>query len=619
MEALRLQGNAAFAADPATAAASYTAAMDLYDASRSRSNSDTACSLEEFTKSAGNALTCLFKLGRRAECTALAHRALAVNPIFAKANAFIGRCCDGGGDGDKDGNGDGAALMFLCRAIYLLPAMEESARPSIKAELDRLLAAEKKANNEPPVTTAAVEVRAGSAGNGVVAAAAIPAFTLVSDMQRPFSVASYEETGGRGLCACCGRNIANYVNDGDGDGELLGCERCGSVFYCSSLCASAHRASQHAPFECPRLMKLRQLLAMVEARGIDAPAEFADLATHTVTTIAAFQAQRPGWEHLARLESHGREVAVALGPAAGLLHDLYSDTPALTRDFITEVIGIVRCNSLEIAEASGMGVGQALYCGELATTSYFNHSCAPNCAIDTISHSIVTTRAIARGEELCISYLPQLYWPCRLRRDRLAEHFYFTCRCTRCVASDAGADPFDKATQMALPLPSSGGATVSKESDDESSRAAVTARLHVRVQRLCDEVRGLAVADITAAAHLTAVRSLQSELDTHLYPFHYLHHELRNLLTFVFAVLGRAKECMVSCLQELLMWESTVPGALPVKQMKLRNALQCLEGADEAELGVGEDGVLACAAPLYPHLLKLALVYGAAGMGDEEE
>eukprot|EP00051_Salpingoeca_urceolata_P014947 m.190961 g.190961 ORF g.190961 m.190961 type:complete len:360 (-) comp18242_c0_seq7:79-1158(-) len=83
--------------------------------------------------------------------------------------------------------------------------------------------------------------------------------------------------------------------------------------------------------------------------------------------------------------------------------------------------------------------GLAVY--ELA--SRFNHSCDPN-VVFTINpqsefgHAMFayTTRDVARGEQLCITYLdlPDVSQPCPRRQHLLKQTHYFHCACRRCVA-----------------------------------------------------------------------------------------------------------------------------------------------------------------------------------------
>ncbi|CAG9570530.1 conserved hypothetical protein [Leishmania major strain Friedlin] len=606
MEQLRLKGNACFADDPAEAAKYYTQAVQLYE---ERHGEDAACSLDEFTKSAGNALTCLFKMGETEQCAALAVRVLASNPILAKANAFYGRCAlvDPSLDSVSTGFGtaSAAALVHLCRAIYELPALEPNTRENIDEALTRLIG-ERVSVTETFARSpeAGVKLVRGQCGVGVEAIRTLPPLVEVVSLLTPFSVGAFEDFAGKGCCVECSKPIgldvadaaAEEPNEDDGDEENdkdegnvkatkekpSTCTACNMVVYCSPACADAHR-EQHERFECARMTRLSDMMQGIEARKLDVPEQFFELAYHCITTLAGIKAKRAGHERVLTLTAHVDEVIQSLHPIGPLMCDLFKgeERPAT----LYTIIGVLCCNALELADPSGLGVAQALHAGN-SIASFFNHSCTPNCAIDTVRHAIVTTRTIHVGEELSIAYIPQLYWPTRLRRERLSESYYFVCRCQRCESSNK--DPFERALSMELP----------------TARREATKHFHPIVQTTCATVRSRMVGDVSQK-DADELSKLLRELSTHLFPFHYLCHEVRNCLSFVYAVLGQTRECLCSCLDELLMWECILPGALPVKRMKIENALQCVQGFGA--------NVSDCSAALLPHLSRLALVYDAEG------
>lgn len=570
MEQLRLEGNKIFGSDPLKAAELYVRAMDLYENPALDDNA-VVHSLDEYTKCAGNALTCLFKVRELGRCAALARRALAVNPIFAKANAFAGRCALEDASRLLSHAESGAVpLLYMCRAVYELPTMEESLRPHLTSAIDEML---KNMNAMEQCASAGncekvrVECRDGK-GQGVVAGVSIAPFTVISDMQQPFSVAAYEETEGCGCCLRCG----NAMTDATAN---LRCSLCGLAHYCSRTCYSSYTA-RHDDHECRYFLKLKEMRHMIGERQLDVPDEFYEIAAHCITTLSGLKTNTEGYERVLSLQSHTEEVMQSLHPIGSLLKDLFAGEEGIYNN----VMGIVRCNALELCDPSGLGLGQALHGTSL--TCLFNHSCTPNCAIDSARRTIVTTRPIAAGEELTISYIPQLYWPAKLRQQTLSEHYYFSCRCARCKAGEG--DGFDQAMSMALP----------------GARDQATSYYHVKVIAACTEVRGLPVEEI-GEVQLKHILSLYEEVQQHLFSFHYLCHELRNTLSFIYAVLGRAAECLETCLAELLMWESIIPGALPVKQLKLQSAIHCCQ----------ENGISAstAASPLSHHMWKLAEVY----------
>lgn len=76
--------------------------------------------------------------------------------------------------------------------------------------------------------------------------------------------------------------------------------------------------------------------------------------------------------------------------------------------------------------------GYAMY----PCASYFNHSCSPNLQKRRIGrfYEFTTSREVAEGEELCISYLggAERELDKQSRQKRLREGWFFNCSCSRC-------------------------------------------------------------------------------------------------------------------------------------------------------------------------------------------
>ncbi|SCU64370.1 SET domain containing protein, putative [Trypanosoma equiperdum] len=629
MEELRKRGNELFPTDPRAAVVMYREAIDLYDTLKDAAGVDSVAVKEEYTRCAGNALTCLFKLGQHEECAALAVKVQRVNPLIAKAYAFIGRCMLLGNFPSLPKRQYGIGpLQYLCRAVYLLPSMAESMRPFIGEALDKLLAEilppKREGNDDGEQTIEeepSIEVKEGDCGKSVVAVTRLPAHLAVSSTLHPFSVCSFDESCGVGVCYNCGIVCPLSESDepkGTTQKDKYACGHCKLVGYCSAECAAKHRI-QHDKYECRLLQRLKNMRDSLQASHeereregqvvsiTDSVDEFFTTAVHCITTLSGVRVHRPGYnavEH--QLEGHPVEVAQSLGNLVRIVHELLDGEKE--HGEVARLIGVIRCNAIEICDDSGLGVGQALHAASI--TSYFNHSCAPNCAIQ--SDAIVTTRVVEAGEELTIAYIPQLYWPTELRRGELAEKYFFHCRCVRCCCCCGGGsdDPYEAAlTAMLRSGSNKGGIDGKKDSGD--SVCDTHSKLIGDVQLLCGRVRSKDACDISRSDK-DALQRLLQKCCAELYPFHYLCHELRNALTFVYTVLGDTRCCLQSCLDEFLLWESIVPGAHPVKRLKLLNALQCCEdlkdtgdnGGCNANVSAGCGGLT-----LLPHLQKLAQVY----------
>jgi hypothetical protein len=67
-----------------------------------------------------------------------------------------------------------------------------------------------------------------------------------------------------------------------------------------------------------------------------------------------------------------------------------------------------------------------------------NHSCAPNCIQRFDAHATIILRTntdVAKGEELCISYIDTAM-PTWYRQRELLQGYYFNCECPRCCRTD---------------------------------------------------------------------------------------------------------------------------------------------------------------------------------------
>lgn len=634
----------------------------------------TMGTLEEYTKCAGNALVALFQAKEYMLCEMLARRALLFNPILAKGYAFQGKVLlqfaielepsssvissssfpfHAGTILSSlyphSGSLGASSFRFLCRAVYQQPGLYPSLQESLSQSIAWMLrqtkepGLEEEAHDEEEAVEVGVE--AGPIGNGVVAYSAVPGGTTLATLEAPFSVGVYEEYGRYGCtssgdgecrkderkwrvcthCGACDKNRVDtfmrqngaYKNEEDESGDIgegwEKCESCHSaVVFCTVDCKRAH-ARQHT-LECGPLAKLQCMLHSLEEGRVSVPENFFELAYHSITTVAAIRTFQPGYAVVQQFVSHAQEVAQHVHPTVDLVFELLDGREK--KEFIAEVVGIIRCNAIEIVEtSSGTGVAQGLYATNVA--SFFNHSCLPNCSIDAKQKAIVTTRSIQKGESLTISYIPQLYWPTSLRQEELKEQYFFTCCCHRCHPSSVSScafsekgetmhdmpltDPFEKSLTMELrELPSS-----------ISSSSSPTQHFHPVVQAACHRIRSLPAEELKEEC-IEEMEALLHDVSQYCFPFHYLCHDIRNTLSFIYAVRQRTEKCFLSCLQELLLWECVVPGKFPIKELKIQNCLQCLEDMKKQKSPLSDKGweeALLQKSLLGPHLFQLAVLY----------
>ena len=95
------------------------------------------------------------------------------------------------------------------------------------------------------------------------------------------------------------------------------------------------------------------------------------------------------------------------------------------------------------SDYGGGGDGSSSTCAVLPMVACMNHSCAPSCLYEwdpaARAVHVLAARALAAGDELCLSYLQaeELARPAVARRVLLQERFGFLCGCERCAAEEA--------------------------------------------------------------------------------------------------------------------------------------------------------------------------------------
>eukprot|EP01054_Gregarina_sp_Poly1_P001594 Gregarina_sp_Poly_1__1593@NODE_1402_length_4216_cov_283_219330_g933_i0_p1_GENE_NODE_1402_length_4216_cov_283_219330_g933_i0NODE_1402_length_4216_cov_283_219330_g933_i0_p1_ORF_typecomplete_len403_score39_68SET/PF00856_28/5_3e12SET/PF00856_28/3_1e03_NODE_1402_length_4216_cov_283_219330_g933_i022033411 len=95
-----------------------------------------------------------------------------------------------------------------------------------------------------------------------------------------------------------------------------------------------------------------------------------------------------------------------------------------------------------------------------------NHSCAPNITACNVNGVLRYTsiRDIEAGEELCASYMSDLFAPKAYRQRRLLRDRLFVCRCSRCISSTE-----DSYRVFHCPLNCQPGAVVILDSSTDSA------------------------------------------------------------------------------------------------------------------------------------------------------
>ena len=123
-----------------------------------------------------------------------------------------------------------------------------------------------------------------------------------------------------------------------------------------------------------------------------------------------------------------------------LAHPLTEFVPAL-RDWLSERGGTKEGRALApLLAALPSPLPETLWTAVYPRISYANHSCAPNAEVHFWEESHVGTliarRRIAKGEEVCISYIDDNERAGFRRRRESLRDYGFECVCAKCEAEE---------------------------------------------------------------------------------------------------------------------------------------------------------------------------------------
>ena len=113
-----------------------------------------------------------------------------------------------------------------------------------------------------------------------------------------------------------------------------------------------------------------------------------------------------------------------------------TNPPNVDSEFVIEKIDETDERSFETTGGKEATSEKGVYVARIAAhVSRLNHSCDPNAAVsagDGVT-TVYSLRAIAPGEEICVSYASNFLWlPVHARRAQLAKRWGFLCACARC-------------------------------------------------------------------------------------------------------------------------------------------------------------------------------------------
>jgi hypothetical protein len=229
------------------------------------------------------------------------------------------------------------------------------------------------------------------------------------------------------------------------------CARCGAAAFCSAACEAAAR-ELHA-FECGVLPRVA---AVAAETGVDAdlvraalrylalravpppPPPPAAAAAASSSSIELFVGDA-GDEEAMALHTADEAAAAAALRASELLLSLLPAAARRQADAVARAMHRVNASAHQLTRAANpterCGLGLFPLC------ALFNHSCWPNVSYTNAGRRLEfrALRAVAAGEELCVSY-GTLYATRASRRAELQREKGFFCRCPRCALAPVAPD-----------------------------------------------------------------------------------------------------------------------------------------------------------------------------------
>lgn len=284
-------------------------------------------------------------------------------------------------------------------------------------------------------------------GRHLVADIDLPAGTTIIDA-RAFAAAVYDEYAEH-VCGYC------FKVDEYKPFEVV-CTACKRAWYCSEHCRRQHLrdADCGVPHELTccalRLMEpLKNLGSLIKPRlMIEVLAKRYHLKVHNEHEFLALQYDRPeeGWPPSEEVNEWCDSLRTALSECGWS-----ADVPpeAVSNDALISMASQIDANGFDCltCTTSGDSIGIGIY---LNGATFLNHSCQANCEqIHRMPRLVIkTTRAVDKGEPLCIAYVDVCaYADVAERRERLRDSYGFECDCALCCAQQA--DEIDRQQAVA--------------------------------------------------------------------------------------------------------------------------------------------------------------------------
>ncbi|KAI0091785.1 hypothetical protein BDY19DRAFT_932230 [Irpex rosettiformis] len=115
----------------------------------------------------------------------------------------------------------------------------------------------------------------------------------------------------------------------------------------------------------------------------------------------------------------------------------------ITIENVRKALSVDPGNSFGIWEVPITEESEGLGFGVYPIPSFFNHNCSPNVRKERDGRRLrfVTTRDVALGEEVCISYGHVEAMGLEQRRKELMDGWFFCCQCSQCMTEGGSTSP----------------------------------------------------------------------------------------------------------------------------------------------------------------------------------
>jgi SET and MYND domain-containing protein len=217
------------------------------------------------------------------------------------------------------------------------------------------------------------------------------------------------------------------------------CQYCKEVFFCSENCKK--KATMHEGAECDSLRRIK-----MQNNGTKFSSdELSDIRTVICTLARRHSDPASNYHNIDKLVCNrptDKLSAKYLTAMAKFVVKIMDEDvlSGITDEDIIDLICKIRCNAFGLWNKQQKCFGTALS----PPSSFFNHSCMPNCARSVTNSNHVQVRTIhpvKSGQELCISYVDPKE-PIADRKNVLLNAYYFDCTCRRCIDTTGECDRF---------------------------------------------------------------------------------------------------------------------------------------------------------------------------------